>query len=352
MAATLAMYFALPGGAGVSSVLTVDPWRNLQVAAQWLANPVATLLGPPLRPGAWPLLPIVPRVVAPGELPSIATVIGLAAMGALVISTLRIWRRGSAGDTEILALALAWFALGASLLVGLARLTYFESHPEQLFAARYLPWPCLLWAAFALFALGAPRAQPERTGWRHAALVGLVAAVALVHNPVHEAWGRQAQSNIRHESIALLADLWSTPRMQGETMTTEVAAALPLLRQHRVARFAHPAALRLGTVLHEAPADLAESATGVTVVPFVSDAGTAALDVRARLPQGHQGGQAPLWLLTNTARVVVGYAHPSPLDADDAIAGVARTPTDGVLLAFPWTNAGPQRGVRLDVAAR
>ena len=352
MAATLALYVALPGGATVSAVLTVAPWHNLQVAAQWLASPVAALLSPPLAPGTGSLLPIAPRIAPAGELPSLAAAIGLGAMVALAVATLRIRRRGTAGDTELLALALAWFALGASLLVGLARLAYFEAHPAELFAARYMPWPCLLWAALALLALGAPCDSAYRHVPLAAAIIAAVAAIALAHNPFYEVWGRHVQANIRHGTCAILADLWSTPRMQGETTTADVVAAVPLLRKHRAAMFAHPAALRLGTVLHEAPAELVGSAPAVTAVPFVSDAGTAALDLRAALPEDYPVDDAPLWLITDAARIVVGCAHPSPLDADDAIAGVARLPRDGVLLAFPWTEAGPQRGLRLDVAAR
>jgi hypothetical protein len=46
MLATLAVYFALPGGQGVSGVLKLQPAANLRIAAQWLASPIMYLLLP------------------------------------------------------------------------------------------------------------------------------------------------------------------------------------------------------------------------------------------------------------------------------------------------------------------
>ncbi|HEX4885674.1 MAG TPA: hypothetical protein VFX05_16130, partial [Casimicrobiaceae bacterium] len=349
MLAALALYLLLPGGGHVPGVAAIDPWRNLQVAAQWLASPVATLTGEPLHPGTSSLVPIEPRLVPPGSLPPLAAWIGFAGMAALALASLQRWRRGRLGRTETLALALGWFALGAALLVGLTRLKYFEAHPDQLFAGRYLPWPCMLWASLALLALGDPQAR--RTRWpllpRPAVVVvAAVAVAALLQNPAHARWARQAQAMARFHAVAVLADLWSTPRMAGETTTADVEAATPLLREHRIAMFAHPAALRLGTVLHEA-ADSVDASAPTRAVAYRSDKGEAALYVEAALPAGYVAGPPDLWLLTDGQRRVLGYGHPMPLASRTDIAGVAREPADGLLLAFPWTDEGVGAGVRL-----
>jgi hypothetical protein len=346
MLATLALYLLLPGGGQAAGVATLDPWRNLQVAAQWLASPVATLLGKPLHPGTWSVVPIVPRVPAAGEVPPLAAWMGFAGMLALALLTFGCWRRGRVGRTEVLGLALGWFALGAALLVGLTRLAYFDAHPDQLFAGRYLPWPCMLWASLALLALGRPDATTSR--WPVAPAVAIVAAVAiaaLLQNNDYARWARHSQALARHHAVAVLADLWSTPRMQGETTTADVEAAVPLLRRHRLAMFAHPAALRLGTTLDEAPSAVTVEAR-TRAVAYRSDKGEAALTLEARLPEG-AATRADLWLVTDAHRTVVGFAHPMPLASRTTLAGVAREPADGGLLAFPWTDDGVGPGVRL-----
>ena len=339
---TLAIYFALPAGAQVAPVVALDPWHNLQIAAQWLASPVAALSAGPQHARGAPV-PFVPRVVGWDQMPSVATLIGLGAMAALVVATFLAWRGGRATRTQLLGVALGWFALGAALLVGLARLRYFEAHPGQLFASRYLPWACLLWAGLALVALGAPRAMRLASLRPAVAVVLAVAVAGLVQAPLYEQWARHSQALHRHHAIAVLADLWSTPRMQGESVTADVAVAVPLLRRHRVAMFAHPAATRMGTPLREARDGVVPQPQPqpAHAEPYRSDGGQDAVDFTVAVPDGMTRERIPLWIVTDADLVVVGYAHPHPLRSRKTIAGIARMPgADGILHAYPWRNDG------------
>ena len=226
------------------------------------------------------------------------------------------------------------------MLVGLTRLSYFEAHPSQLFASRYLPWACLLWAGLALVALGRPRAA-RLPSLRPAVAVVIAAAVAgLLQAPPYVQWARHSQAVHRHHAIAVLAGLWSTPRMQGESLTAEVAAAVPLLRQHRVAMFAHPAATRR----HPAARDPARRG------------GAAAAGARGAVPQrrrprrrglhrrradGVTRERIPLWVVTDAKLVVVGYADPHPRRSRRTLSGIARMPgADGRLHVYPWREDG------------
>jgi hypothetical protein len=355
LTATLALYFALPAGAQVARVVALDPWRNLQAAAQWLAAPVATLAAGPQHARGAPV-PLVPRLAGWDEWPSAATFIGLAAIASLVVATFAVWREGRPTRTQVLGITLSGFALGAALLVGLTRLAYFEAHPGQLFASRYLPWGCLMWAGLALIALGRRRAA-RLPSLRPAMVVVLAATVAgLLQAPHYQQWARHSQAVHRHHAIAVLADLWSTSRMQGESLTADVAAAVPLLRQHRVAMFAHPAAMRLGTPLNEARHGVVAPPQPAHAEPYRSDRGHGAVDFTVDVPDGVTRERIPLWVVTDANLVVVGYAHPHPLRSRGTLAGIARMPgADGRLHAYPWRDddvAGPGFVLVVPPAAR
>lgn len=340
LAAALAAYVLLPGGNAVAGLAGVDPWRNLQVAAQWLASPLHAYTLPLRLLGA-------PRIAAWGSAPGAGTWIGLAGVAALTAMTLACRRRGRAGATERLGLTLGWFAVGAAALVALVRLDYFAAHPAQLYAPRYLPWPCLLWASLALLALGAPRRAGAPLPWAAAIAVALVALGALAQQKAWADWSRGVQTMLRHHAVVALADLWSTSRYAGETVGDEVKGALPALRERRIAMFAHPAASLLGTRLASLPTSVV-APQRLRVAAYASDAGTPAVDFEAGLARDPARPRAPLWLVTDAQGVVVGYAHPAPLRARGTLSGVARAPPDGTLLAFPWVDGrvvGP--GVRL-----
>jgi hypothetical protein len=239
----------------------------------------------------------------------------------------------------------AWFGLGVAGVVSLSRLGYFDVHPGQIYANRYLPWSCLFWAGLVLIALGRPRV--EATGARETARPWVLAAVtffavaALAGNWSWMQWSRFAQTLIRHQASAVLTAVYSASLYQGETVPEEVKAGLPRVREARIAMFAHPAAGRLGTRPCELPAELFPAEVAATAKPFVSEAGVPALEIAAALPPGYPRIRADFWILTDEAGVVVGYGHADPLGASTGIAGFVRAdrPRDQVR-AYPWPEQG------------
>jgi hypothetical protein len=370
MLVTLAAYFALPGGQGVSGVLKLQPLANLRVAAQWLASPIMYLLLPFLDGNLAAVLPgELLRRVALWTSGSYAAhfgdvwhsvwpqaAIGAAGIAALLLHSVERWRRRDVASTAFAGLLFAWFGLGVAGVVALSRLAYFEVYPDQVYANRYLPWPCLFWAGLVLVALG-----HVRTGLRVAgslprrlllAALAFFALSALVSNPNWMGWARDTQTLARHQATAVLTDVYAATLVQGETVPAELHAGVPAVRAARVALFAHPAAGRLGSRLVEAPAGLFAPHAAATARPFVSDAGVAALEIAAPMPAGYPRVRADYWVLTDDEGVVVGYAHFEPLDSGKRLAGFVRAAgVDGHVRAYPWLrDTGPGEGIELRFA--
>jgi hypothetical protein len=372
MLLTLAVYFALPGGQGVANALKLQPWANARVAAQWLSAPIMYLLlpfldgsyaaalpGEPLQEFAkWTSRAFASHVGDIGHTVWPQALVGGAGIATLVLQSVSRWRDRSATPTQFAGLVYAWFGLGVAGVVSISRLAYFEVHPDQVYANRYLPWPCLFWAGLVLLALGRHRsASADGRGVPRAAVVGAVvlsAIGALINNPIWMDWAQMTQALARHQASAALTDVYSATLLQGDTVPAEFSAGLPAVRAARVAMFAHPAAGRLGTRLTQAPVDLFAQNAVATARPFVSDAGTPALEIEAAIPPSFPRTDADYWVLTDERRVVVGYAHFDPLDSRSRVSGFARGErADGGVLAFPWVGGeGPGQGVGFRLTPR
>ncbi|MBK9243825.1 MAG: hypothetical protein IPM30_03045 [Burkholderiales bacterium] len=359
LAVTLAVYFALPGGEGVSGVLQVRPLANARVAAQWLASPVMYLLLPFVdgnQSGALPFEPL--RRLAGWTSAAYAVLfgdvwtsvvpqalVGGAGIVMLFMHSFSAWQQRAMTATRFTGCVLAWFGLGVAGVVALSRVGYFEVHPAQIYASRYLPWACLFWAGLGLIALGRPLVEGSRAGrvkrpWVVAA-VAVIAAAALAGNASWMQWARYTQALIRHQASAVLTDVYSASLFQGETVPEEVRAGLPRVREARIAMFAHPAAGRLGTRPGELPAALFPAEVVARARPFTSDDGVAALEIEAALPPAFPKLRAAYWVFTDESGVVIGYGHASPLDAHSGIAGFVRADRPrATVRAHPWPDAG------------
>jgi len=368
---TLAAYFALPGAEGVSGVLQVRPLDNARVAAQWLSSPIMYVLLPFLDRGYAGALPFEflrqfagwtsgAYTARFGEVwNSVGPQAAVGAMGiaALFLQSINCWRQVSMTPTRFSGLVFAWFGLGVAGVVSLSRLAYFDVHPGQVYANRYLPWPCLFWAGLVLVTLGRPR--KDATAAREKAHLWVVAAVtffavaAVASNSSGMQWSRFTQALIRHQASAVLTDVYSASLYQGETLPDEVKAGLPLVRDARIAMFAHPAAGRLGMRLDGLPADFGPEAVQASAKSFVSDVGVVALEIAATLPAGYPHTRVEYWVLTDESGVVVGYAHADPLDSTTRIAGFVRADRSrDSVRAYPWPDkGGPGPGVTLRLAA-
>ena len=356
---TLAAYFALPGGEGVSGVLQVRPLDNARIAAQWLSSPIMYLLLPFLDVGQSGALPfeLLRRTAAWSS--NIYTaifgdvwksvgpqaVVGAVGITVLFLQSFSCWRRRDSTPTSFAGFVFAWFGLGVACVVSLSRLGYFEVHAGQVYANRYLPWPCLFWAGLVLIALGRPRvatagASETTRPWVVAA-VTFFALAALASNVGWMQWSRFSQTLIRHQASAVLTDVYSASLYQGETVPEEVKTGLPRVREARIAMFAHPAAGRLGTRPCDLPAELFPAEVAAMAKPFLSDAGVPALEIEATLPPGFPRVRTDYWLFTDETGLVVGYGHASPLNGHTGIAGFVRADRSlAGISAYPWPEQG------------
>ncbi|MEP7274701.1 MAG: hypothetical protein ABI882_24640, partial [Acidobacteriota bacterium] len=166
----LLIYFALPRGNAVLAQGTLfSPLLNIRYAAQWIASPAIYLVKPfvdvhsPMWPPVFPIKNVsafcaqrvneqfgwVMHWVWPQAL------IGIAGFGALLVASLKVWReRRLLGNTETLGFGLAWFGMAVALLIGVTRGRFFQNVPEDVYAYRYLVWPCLFWLGLGLIGIG------------------------------------------------------------------------------------------------------------------------------------------------------------------------------------------------------
>jgi hypothetical protein len=343
---------------------------NARIAAQWLASPFVHVALPFLEGNVAVALPFeLLRRVAVWSSGAYAAHFGTvwesagpqALVGAIGIAVLfqqsvACWRERAVPPIRFTGLVLAWFGLGVAGVVSLSRLAYFDVHPGQIYTHRYLPWPCLFWAGLVMILLGRPRKQeaPAQETVRLWVVVAVIlfAIGALARNHSAMQWSRFVQTLIRHQATAVLTDVYSASIYQGETLPDEVKSGLPLVRNARVAMFAHPAATLLGTRVDGLPADFVPTAVEARARPFVSDAGVAALEIAASLPPGYPRVRADYWMLTDESGIVIGYAHADPLDSVTQIAGFLRAerPLERVK-AYPWAkHDGPGAGITLRLA--
>ncbi len=213
-AVCLVLYIVvLPGHEGVQHSLALRPFDSAMTAARWLSSPWANaffgLADPPVQ--AW-----LPDALRAGDTlsrttasaadslvswmgapwPSISTAFGVIGILAFLVRTLlRYLRRAAPSRYETIANALCIFGLLTAAVIGLGRVNYFDAFPYQIFADRYLAWPCLFWTGLALLVLDDACRSSNR-----AAIVFVLAGCAvlpLILLPTHGAWADWAAAMYR-----------------------------------------------------------------------------------------------------------------------------------------------------------
>lgn len=243
------------GGAGFPGIA---PLRQLDLALRWLAAPWLYAVWPAVDPAIAAQVPapalaaLLGRVASGWESafgPAVLSrwphvIIGAAGVGALLWSSLRSWRRRGDNRAQLVGLALAWFALAVGGMVATVRMPYFDLHPEQVVATRYVVWSSLFWAGLGISAV-AGAARPARA-------VMVVAAMALALLP-SQLWMAQMAESLRRAAdqtaIAAAVGVLDPELATGETVPAELAVALPALRQAGTAVFAWPETQALGSAL-------------------------------------------------------------------------------------------------------
>ncbi|HET7777375.1 MAG TPA: hypothetical protein VFL07_02380 [Rudaea sp.] len=271
-AALLCLYLyilVLPGHQGVQNSLSLRPVATLVIIAQWLSSPWANgllaLADPPLQPwlpgsfdtdlGHW-LVTAANGLVAAINTPwrSITTVFGTLGITIFLLRLIAIYVRAKpVSRSEALANALCMFAFASAAIVAIGRLDYFQAAPDQVFADRYLVWPCLFWTGLAWLVV----TDICRLKNRGVALVGLLFLVALpvVLYPTHRAWAGwgAAVYHISQQSAASVRSgvFDETLFPSGaDASRDDVLHTLTLLKQGQLAMFAEPSWKLAGSQLH------------------------------------------------------------------------------------------------------
>lgn len=259
LAAAMLLYaFALPGGDSVRESLAFDPVGILATMAQWLSSPwIRGWLGvgfpafdPSLHngmtaPAYAPLLvAAAARLATPFGTDGAARegvfvgAIGLLAYLAALVHAYR--HRASSTRLHFLGLGLASFIVASAGIVSIARAKYFAMYPEQIFADRYSPWPCLFWLGLALYAIAGSR---RFVGGVLAA--GLAVTMALVLLPTHRTqatWSSIVYRKMQQSAVAAQLGVWD-PNYNFDVVSASRAdtmGTLNLLRENRLSMFAEP----------------------------------------------------------------------------------------------------------------
>lgn len=258
LAVCLLLYLAvLPGNDGVRHMVALRPLDSLLAGARWLSSPwIVGWLGladPPLhdwlaepvcvsRSGA--ALCVSARLLdgLPGAdwRTTTSALIGLGGLAVLAMAVIARWRRWDEPTRlETVALTFGLFSAACAGIIGLGRLDYLHDNPAQLFADRYLIWPCLFWMSLVLLGLARVLRRGRGTGLA-TVLVCLVAAMALPTHRAYAHWAAVVHARAERFAAAVrsgVVDAATLPPADDADPAT-VARTLSLLRERRLAMFA------------------------------------------------------------------------------------------------------------------
>lgn len=361
LAVCLLLYLAvLPGNDGVRRMVAFQPLASLLAGARWLSSPwIVGWLGladPPLydwlaepvcRSRSGMALCVSARLVdgLPGAdwrttTSALIGLGGLAVLATAVIARLRRWDEPT--RLETVALTFGLFAAACAGIIGLGRLDYLQHNPAQLFADRYLIWPCLFWMSLAL--LGVSRVLRRGRGAVPAAvLVCLVTAMTLPTQRAYAHWAAAVQARAERFAAAVrsgVVDAATLPPADDADPAT-VARTLSLLRERRLAMFAAP--WSTAGERWEGRIDSAGDAqVRLLSRELVSDAadGRPALYLRGVIERGLADDAGPLVFLDADARIR-GYAQRSFIAPDAAALRLdmpAKRGFDGYIAGFDATQ--------------
>ncbi len=315
------------GGASsaVTGTLKFDPIGQLSLLARWLASPFVYVFWPLLDPAVAALVPGTPlrdaatafAIAFTARYGPVQTalwpqaLIGAAGLASLLIASWRAWREpGATLPARRFALGVAWFGLAVGGLIALSRSAYFAEFPDQLHAPRYLPWSSLFWAGLLSAAL-------LRTGRRpRPALALLIAAIVAPSSLWMAELARSMQRTAERTATAAVVGLVPESQPLGETVASELAAALPALRRDGLGPYAWPEARCLGRVLHEDAIGTIQ-ARDWTMRTTANRIGAAGRVVRFTLAQPADRRV----LIVDAAGVLIGLAVPDSARGGDAWEG-------------------------------
>lgn len=257
MAACLALYLlVLPGDDAVRDMIAFRPLDSAMVSARWLASPwINAWLGmadPPLHAWvaesaarSWSGRLLGGSAAAVAAIPgadwrvSLSAAIGTAGIAAFLwIFGGFLLQRRTPSRIEVLACVLGLFALATAAIIGLGRLGYLDENPDQIFADRYLVWPCIFWLSLGLLALA--RAGVSR--WWPAAVASLVVMTAglLVTHRLYSGWSAAVYRGAQSLAAAARSEIVDPSVLpnSADASAETVVQTLRLLRERKLAMFA------------------------------------------------------------------------------------------------------------------
>lgn len=269
MAACLALYlFVLPGEEGVRGMLKVQPVDTLILSSRLLASPwVNGWLGlgdDSIAPWLvdWivqhhphSLLVGSARLAGrigldwQGPAPTIIGLVSLVLVTWIMIRRLLHWERPTAVET--VASGLVLFGAATALLIGIGRVDLLANAPSQIFADRYLVWPCLYWLGLIILGLSALSRSVRHGAQFVAPAAGLILAIALFAS--HSGWAGWAATVSRwaeRSAAAARSGVIDTRVFPDDDSASraDVLRTLDLMRQRDLGMFADPTWHLAGTV--------------------------------------------------------------------------------------------------------
>lgn len=231
------------GGSSASPGLA--PLQQIGILTRWLAGPSVYVFWPAFDPALAARLPLdvlrTPmQAVAVGYEGAFGPVMLAtwphALVGAVGVAWLAVasWRTYRLPTLPVLAgVGMAWFAVAVGAMLALVRLPYFDMHPDQLLAPRYIVWSSLFWAGLGIAGI----AQAKRPRRALAATV-LVALVLLPSQAWMAKLGLGMRDVAAQVALAGAVGVLEPELPLGETTHRDLTAALPLLRAADAAVFA------------------------------------------------------------------------------------------------------------------
>lgn len=238
---------------GNDAEIGIAPLLQAERLLRWLAGPFVQASWPLLDPAVAAQIPVAGmresmHAAARAYEAAFGTaslarwphlLVGMAGLCWLGTVGWRAWKRPT--PAALAGIGLACFAAAVGAMIVLVRSDYFDMHPEQLLAPRYVVWSSLFWAGLALATIAQAQRPTRALAW--------TVAVALALLP-SQFWmaelGARMRTTATQTALAAAVGVLDPDLPLGETVPAELAAALPLLREARAGMYAWPETRWLG----------------------------------------------------------------------------------------------------------
>jgi hypothetical protein len=340
--------FVLPDNSQVRDMLHLAPLESAWNALKWLGSPwVNAWLGlgdPALVPSTADAVSkfstgrllvgsadILSRTVGSDGRYAIAGMLSLIAVLATAANLIRIHRTGLCTQTEVIGLALSLFGAGTAVIIGIGRLELLREAPLQVFADRYLVWPCFFWLGFALQMLPWLVAKTRPA---YAAVAALALGLVLV--PTQQAaqgWAAAVNRISQQSAAAAQSDFIDNDVFPdgADASRAAVLEVVSLFRSRHLAMFASELANQLGATWPRS--------TGAPEVRTSMNPSERMADARNGQPGLHFSGD-----IADARQCAQLDGKLVVIDSHDAIVGYAQISHLGRDRSPRWIETRTQRG--------